>query len=57
MVAAGIINLDNRIFMWMNVFECTVIIILTFFLPETKGLELVDRIEEEEEKEEDDELR
>lgn len=43
--------------MWMNVFECTVIIILTFFLPETKGLELVDRIEEEEEKEEDDELR
>ena len=52
MVAAGIISLPNWVFMSMNVVECGVIILLTFFLPETKGIELVDKIEEVEEKEE-----
>ena len=47
-MAAGAINLDSRIFMSMNVIECLVIIVLTFFLPETKGIELVDKIDKEE---------
>lgn len=57
MVAAGIIELPSWVFMSMNIVECLVIIIFTFFLPETKGIELSDKIEEVEEKEEEERVR
>jgi hypothetical protein len=47
LVAAGIISVDSVVFMWMNVAECIVIIGLTLFLSETKGVELIDKIDDD----------
>lgn len=42
--ASAISSLESNIFMWMNVVESIIIVALTFFLPETKGVELKDKI-------------
>jgi hypothetical protein len=41
------VNVPASIFMWMNVGQSIIIILTTFLLPETKGLVLSDKINEE----------
>lgn len=43
-MSALMVNVDASVFMWMNVGQSLLIIVLTFALPETKGLELVDKM-------------
>lgn len=40
------VGVDASIFMWMNVGQSLLIILVTFALPETKGLMLADKISE-----------
>lgn len=40
------VGVDASIFMWMNVGQSLLIILVTFILPETKGLVLADKISE-----------
>jgi len=42
------VTVDDSVFLLMNIVECIVIIVLTFFLPETKGIHLADKINEQE---------
>ena len=41
------VNVPASIFMWMNVGQSIIIILSTFLLPETKGMVLADKINEE----------
>ena len=45
-IASALTSVDTNVFMWMNVVESIIIIGLTFFLPETKGIQLMDKIVE-----------
>lgn len=45
-MSALMVAVDSSVFMWMNVGECILIILCTFILPETKGMTLMDKIEE-----------
>lgn len=47
LVASSIVTVDDRVFLLMNIVECLIIIALTFFLPETKGVHLTDKIAEQ----------
>lgn len=46
LVATCISALDSDVFMWINVAVSIFMILLTLFLPETKGIELTDKIKE-----------
>jgi hypothetical protein len=43
-VASSMVTVDSVVYLWMNVAGSLFIIILTLYLPETKGLELKDMI-------------
>ncbi len=43
-LSALMVNVDPSVFMWLNVGQSLLIILLTFLLPETKGLQLEDKI-------------
>ena len=43
-ISAVMVNVDPSVFMWLNVGQSLLIIILTFLLPETKGVQLEDKI-------------
>ena len=42
-----LVGVDASIFMWLNVGQSLLIIMVTFLLPETKGMVLTDKISEE----------
>lgn len=46
-LSALMVGVPASIFMWMNVGQSLLIIIFTFVLPETKGVELLDKITED----------
>lgn len=46
-ISALLVNVPSYYFMWLNVGQSLLIILLTFFLPETKGVNLLDKITEE----------
>jgi uncharacterized membrane-anchored protein YitT (DUF2179 family) len=46
-VSALLVNVPSSFFMWLNVGQSLMIILLTFFLPETKGVKLIDKITED----------
>lgn len=43
-MSALMVNVEASVFMWMNVGQSLLIIFLTCFLPETKGVQLEDKI-------------
>ena len=45
-LSALMVNVEASVFMWMNVGQSLIIILVTFALPETKGLVLLDKIDE-----------
>lgn len=46
LVASSIVTVNGSVFLWMNVAESAFIILCTFLLPETKGVELIDLIKD-----------
>ena len=46
-LSALLVNVPSYFFMWLNVVLSLLIIFCTFFLPETKGMALIDKITDE----------